>query len=83
MRRALPLPMAPASHPSSLDECLDLVDDMKKMYAGNEDANLALRMRRWQEDIFAAFKQRDNHMATLIRGARTTADVAIERDATL
>ena len=60
--------MPPAAQ-ISLDECYDLVEDTKKMYAGTEDADQALRMRRWQDDVFAAFKQRDNHMATLIRGA--------------
>lgn len=52
----------------SLDECYELVEEMKKMYAGEEDKDAVLGLRQWHENIYAAFDMREEHMAKLIRG---------------
>ena len=58
----------------SLDECYELVEEMKKMYAGEEDKDAVLSLRMWHERIYGAFDMREEHMAKLIRGACSAAD---------
>lgn len=54
----------------SLDECYELVEEMKKMYSGDEDRDTVLSLRQWHEDIYTTFDAREEHMAKLIRGER-------------
>lgn len=59
--------MPPQSNPS-LDECYELVEEVKKMYVTEEDKDAVLSLKQWHEDVFSTFEMREDHMAGLIRG---------------
>ena len=64
------------AHTPSLEECYELMEEMRRIYSSDEDAARMQELQAARKQISAACAQRESHMHELIKGARACASAA-------
>jgi chromosome segregation ATPase len=68
-----------AAPAETLEECYELLEEMRRMYSTDEDAAAVKELRRKRKDIAQFCDQREAHMAEIIQSARAARACVLPR----